>query len=310
MMQHFLGLTEAGAPALKRILALAKVRRDARKGLPTGAPDSDKPLEGHTLAMVFEKSSTRTRVSFEQAMHQLGGTAIMLSSSDIQMGRGETVADTARTLSRYVDAIMLRTSAHGKLLELAQHATVPVINGLTDQTHPCQVMADIMTYEDHRGHVAGSTWAWLGDGNNMAQTLIEASGLFGFHINLGVPEGYAPDACIMAKAKMLGSTIRVLKSANEAVAGAHAVATDAWLSMHQQDNADKLLAMQAFQVTPTLIAQADPRAVFLHCLPAHRGEEVTDAVIDGPHSIVWDEAENRLHVQKAILLWCLGKLEI
>lgn len=309
MMQHFIGLTETGTPALKHILALAKVRRDARKGLPRGTPDSDKPLAGYTLAMVFEKSSTRTRVSFEQAMHQLGGSAIMLSSSDIQMGRGETVADTARTLSRYVDAIMLRTSEHAKLLELAEHAAVPVINGLTDQSHPCQVMADIMTYEDHRGHVAGSTWAWLGDGNNMAQSLIEASGLFGFHMNLGVPEGYEPDAHIIARAKMLGSTIKVSRDAEAAVAGVHAVATDAWLSMHQQDSNEKLLAMQAFQVTAELMAKADPRAVFLHCLPAHRGEEVTNAVMDGPHSIVWDEAENRLHVQKAILLWCLGKLE-
>ncbi len=309
-MKHFLSLTDVGAPALKHILAHAKVRRDARKDLPRGATDSDKPLAGYSLAMVFEKASTRTRVSFEQAMCQLGGSAVMLSANDIQLGRGETIADTARTLSRYVDVIMLRTSEHDKLVELAEHASVPIINGLTDQTHPCQAMADIMAYEDHRGHVAGSTWAWLGDGNNMAQTLIEASGLFGFHMNLGVPEGYEPDAHIIAKAKMLGSTINVLRNADAAVAGANAIATDAWLSMHQQDSADKLAAMQAFQVTQALMTKADPRALFLHCLPAHRGEEVTNAVIDGQQSIVWDEVENRLHVQKAILLWCLGKLEI
>lgn len=305
-MQHFLDLTPTGAPALRRILQEAVQRRASRTGLSKGAVDADAPLTGRTLALIFEKASTRTRVSFEQAIRQLGGSALVLSAQDMQLGRGETIADTARTLSRYVDAVMIRTGAHDKLLELAAHATVPVINGLTNRTHPCQIMADVMTYEDHRGAVAGSLWAWLGDGNNVASTLVEAAGLFGFHLRLGVPEGHDPDPDVIARARAQGANIGIMRDAPQTVAGAEVIATDTWLSMHQQGNEERFAALHPFQVTAELMARAHPQAVFMHCLPAHRGEEVVDAVVDGPQSVVWDEAENRLHVQKAILLWCFG----
>lgn len=308
-MRHFLDLTPVGAPALRRILLAAIRRRAARGSLPKGALDADAPLAGRTLALIFEKSSTRTRISFEQAIRQLGGSALVLSANDMQLGRGETIADTARTLSRYVDAIMIRTSAHDKLKELAAAASVPVINGLTNVAHPCQIMADVMAYEDHCGAIAGSQWAWLGDGNNVANTLCEAAGLFGFHLRLGIPAGFDPDPITLATAREQGARIEIVREASAAVAGAQAIVTDTWLSMHQQDDDARRAAMQAFKVTPELMALAHPRAVFLHCLPAHRGEEVTDAVLDGAQSIVWDEAENRLHVQKAILLWCFGMLD-
>lgn len=305
-MRSFLDLAPVGGVALRLILEEAKRRKAARQGLPKGAIDSDTPLVGRTLAMVFEKSSTRTRVSFEQAMRQLGGASLMLSSNDMQLGRGETIQDTARVLSRFVDAIMIRTGEHSKLLELAAHADVPVINGLTDRSHPCQLMADVMTYEEHRGGVAGTTWAWLGDGNNVAHSLIEIAAELGFNVRLGVPEGYDADARIVADAKTKGAQIDMLRDATAAVQGCHAVVTDTWISMGQKYADEKLKAMMPFQVTSTLMAQAKADAVFLHCLPAHRDEEVMSDVIDGPQSLVWDEAENRLHVQKAILLYCFG----
>ena len=307
-MRHFLDLVPAGAPAIKAILAEAARRKQARADQFKGAVDADRPLDGCTLAMIFEKSSTRTRVSFEQAIRQLGGTPMMLSSADMQLGRGETIADTARVLSRMVDAIMLRTDAHAKLEELAQHATIPVINGLTDRSHPCQLLADVMTWEEHRGPVAGSHWVWLGDGNNVAHSLIEIASLLGFSLTLCVPSGYDADEKIIADARARGCTIAIERDPARAVSGVDAVVTDTWISMGQKYADEKLAAMKAFQVTPALMAHAKPDALFFHCLPAHRGEEVTADVIDGPQSVVWDEAENRLHVQKAVLLYCFGRI--
>lgn len=308
MVRHFLDLFTVGPDVSRLIIDHALSRRDARAGLPRGAQDSDRPLDSQAIALIFEKPSTRTRVSFQMAMHQLGGACLTLSGAELQLGRGETIEDTARVMSRYVDALMLRTASHATVSDLARASAVPVINGLTDLNHPCQALADVLTFEDHRGPVAGSTWAWLGDGNNMANALIEAAGVFGFHIRLGVPVTHLPDAGVMAKARALGSTITVCPTAQEAADGADAIVTDTWVSMGQIGGAAKLAAMKPYQVNSALMARARPEAVFLHCLPAHRGEEVTDAVIDGPQSIVWDEAENRLHVQKAILLWCLNCL--
>ncbi|QCI79536.1 ornithine carbamoyltransferase [Hankyongella ginsenosidimutans] len=308
MVRHFLDLFTVGSEACRLIVDHARSRKDARADLPRGAVDADRPLSNHALALIFEKPSTRTRVSFQMAMHQLGGTCLTLSGAELQLGRGETIEDTARVMSRYVDALMLRTASHATVTDLARASAVPVINGLTDLNHPCQALADVMTFEEHRGTVAGSTWAWLGDGNNMANALIEAAGVFGFHIRLGVPTSHLPNAAVVEQARACGSTITFCPSADDAVAGVDAVATDTWVSMGQIGGAAKLAAMKPYQVTAPLMAKASPEAVFLHCLPAHRGEEVTDAVIDGPQSIVWDEAENRLHAQKAILLWCLNCL--
>ncbi len=308
-MPHFLDLAAPGKGALRAILDEAHRRKAARAGWPAGTPDADAPLAGHSLAMIFEKPSTRTRFSFDMAMRQLGGSTIVTTGGDMQLGRGEPVGDTARVLGRMVDAIMIRTGAHETAEALAADAGVPVINGLTALGHPCQAMADVMTAEERLGRpVAGSCWAWLGDGNNMAHSLIEAASVLGFDLRLGVPHGYDPDQGVVATACARGGQIDVVRKPMEAVAGADVVATDVWLSMGQEASRDKLAAMKPFQVTGALMAGAAPRAIFLHCLPAHRGEEVAADVIDGPQSAVWDEAENRLHVQKAILLWCLGKL--
>jgi ornithine carbamoyltransferase len=308
-MPNFLDLASAKAICLRAILDEAPGRKAARAGWPKGKPDLDTPLAGHTLAMIFEKPSTRTRFSFDMAMRQLGGTSIVTSAGDMQLGRGETVEDTARVVGRMVDAVMIRTNSHATLAVLAENAGVPVINALTDISHPCQIMADIMTYEERTGRpVKGSTWAYLGDGNNMANSLIEAASVLGFDLRLGVPHGYDPDQAVVATACARGGSIDLLRSAAAAVDDADVVVTDTWISMGQADSKDKLAAMQPFQVDEALMAKAAPGALFLHCLPAHRGEEVTAAVIDGPESAVWDEAENRLHIQKAILLWCFGKL--
>ena len=308
-MNHFLDLGGPGRSALRAILDEAHRRKAARAGLPRGAPDADAPLAGHTLAMIFEKPSTRTRFSFDQAMRQLGGNAIVVASGDMQLGRGETVADTARVLSRFVDAVMLRTARHATVEDFAAAASVPVLNGLTDLGHPCQAMADLMTAEERLGQpVEGTCWAWCGDGNNMAHSLIEAASILDFDLKLGVPHGYDPDQGVMACASARGGSVDVVRSAKAAVDGAVVVATDTWVSMGQSDAKDRHAAMTPFRVTAEVMAAALPNAIFLHCLPAHRGEEVDAAVIDGPQSAVWDEAENRLHVQKAILLWCLGKL--
>jgi ornithine carbamoyltransferase len=288
------------------MLADAASRKKARATWPKGRVDADAPLAGRTLAMIFEKNSTRTRVSFDMAMRQLGGTTLVMDAGSMQIGRGESIADTARVLSRYVDAIMIRTDDHAKIAQMAQHATVPVINGLTDRSHPCQIMADMQTVIERRGSLAGSKWAWLGDGNNVLHSIVEAGSLMGFEVMAACPEGYDPDADVIGAATNAGAKVRVVRDAAEAVAGADIVVTDTWISMGQTHAEAKLAAMMPYQVTGALMAQAKPSATFLHCLPAHRGEEVVDAVIDGLQSAIWDEAENRLHAQKAVLLWCFG----
>lgn len=308
MTRHFLDLSDAGGNAIAAILDEAMTRKQARAGWPKGKVDADAPLAGRTLAMVFEKNSTRTRVSFDMAMRQLGGSTIVMDAGSMQLGRGETVADTARVLSRFADAIMIRTDDHAKLAEMAGHATVPVINGLTDHSHPCQIMADMQTVIERRAKLAGTEWAWLGDGNNVLHSIIEAGSLLGFGVRVGCPEGYDPAPEVVAAAHDRGGTVRFERDPIAAVAGADVVVTDTWISMGQAHAAEKLAAMMPYQVTPQIMAAAHPDAVFLHCLPAHRGEEVVDAVIDGPQSAIWDEAENRLHAQKAVLLWCFGKL--
>lgn len=308
MTRHFLSLSDAGGDGLAAILADAIDRKAARAGQPKGRPDADAPLAGHVLAMVFEKASTRTRVSFDVAMRQLGGSAVVLDAGTTQLGRGETIADTARVLSRMADAIMLRTDDHAKIEELARHATVPVINGLTDLSHPCQIMADLQTVIEHGKALPGLEVAWLGDGNNVLNSIVEAAGLMKFAVRISVPEGYESDAGFIARAISHGARITVERDAAAAVAGADVVVTDTWISMGQAHAEAKLAAMAPYQVDAALMARARPDALFLHCLPAHRGEEVTDAVIDGPRSVVWDEAENRIHAQKAVLRWVLGQI--
>jgi len=306
--RHFLDLHEIDASALRAMVDDARTRKDARAGLGQAARDADAPLAGKMLAMIFEKSSTRTRVSFDVGMRQLGGETIVLSAADMQLGRGETVADTARVLSRYVDAIMIRCGPHSTLTELAEHATVPVINGLTDDSHPCQVMADILTFEEHVGPIKGRRIAYAGDGNNMVSSLIHAAGRFGFELDIACPETLRPDARALDWAAANGAQVRVTHDPAEAVAGADCVVTDTWLSMNDSDatREGRHNQLAPYQVDEALMAAAKPDAVFMHCLPAHRGEEVTAAVMDGPQSIVFDEAENRLHAQKSILRWCLG----
>ena len=308
MTRHFLNLSDAGGDAVAAMLNDAIDRKAARAGKPKGAADADAPLAGHVLAMIFEKNSTRTRVSFDMAMRQLGGSALILDGGTSQLGRGETVADTARVLSRMCDAIMIRTDDHAKVEEMARHATVPVINGLTDLSHPCQIMADLLTVIEHGTALPGSQWAWLGDGNNVLHSIVEAAGLMKFEVRMGCPEGYDPDPAFAQAAQALGADIRFVRDPQEAARGADIIVTDTWISMGQAHAEAKLAAMMPYQVTPELMALAKPDAKFLHCLPAHRGEEVVDAVIDGPRSLVWDEAENRIHAQKSVLLWALGKL--
>ncbi len=307
-IRHFLDLSSAGTDALAAMINDALERKAARKGWTRGRPDADAPLAGRTLAMIFEKSSTRTRVSFDMAMRQLGGSVVVLESGTTQLGRGETIADTARVLSRYVDAIMLRTDDPLKLAELSDHATVPVINGLTDGSHPCQIVADLLTVIDAGKSLPGLQWAWLGDGNNVLHSIVEAAGLFRFGVRIACPEGYDPDDGYLAVAQAGGALIDIARDPAAAAAGADVVVTDCWVSMGQDHADEKLAAMAPYQVTERLMALAKPDAIFLHCLPAHRGEEVSDAVMDGPQSRIWDEAENRVHAQKSILLWAFGLL--
>ncbi|WP_419809705.1 ornithine carbamoyltransferase [Sphingomonas sp.] len=304
-MRHFLSLTDAGPDGIAAILADALDRKVARAGWRKGRPDADAPLAGHVLACVFEKSSTRTRVSFDMAMRQLGGSALILDSGTSQLGRGETVADTARVLSGYCDAIMLRTDDHAKLEEMAHYATVPVINGLTDASHPCQIMADLLTIIDSGKALPGLKVAWLGDGNNVLASFAEAAGLMQFDVVAACPQGFQPDDTVIASGR---GRARVVASPTEAVAGADIVVTDTWISMGQAHADIKLAALAPYQVDEALMARAKPDAKFLHCLPAHRGEEVTDAVMDGPQSLIWPEAENRLHAQKSVLRWCFGQI--
>ncbi len=298
--RHFTDLSALSSDELRGMLDDAAERKARLK-----AGERSKPLEGKVLAMIFDKPSTRTRVSFDVGMRQLGGETIMLTGTEMQLGRSETIADTARVLSRYVDAIMIRTTDHARLLELTEHATVPVINGLTDDTHPCQIMADIMTFEEHRGPVAGKTFAWTGDGNNVLHSLMEASARFAFNLNIAVPEGSEPSNKYLDWSRANGGQILVTRSPQEAVSQADVVVTDCWVSMNQEHRARGHNVFGPYQVNAELMREARPDALFMHCLPAHRGEEVTDEVIDGPHSVVFDEAENRLHAQKAVLAWCL-----
>lgn len=308
MTRHFLNLTDAGGDAIAAMLNDAIDRKAARQGWPKGKADADAPLAGHTLAMVFEKNSTRTRTSFEMAMKQLGGDSIFMASGQMQLGRGESIADTARVLTRYVDAIMIRTDDHAKVEELAHHASVPVINGLTDLSHPCQIVADLLTITEHGKALPGLELAWLGDGNNVLNSIVEAAGLFTFNVRIAVPQGYESDDSFIARARAAGANVTLTRDAAEAVRGADVIVTDTWVSMGQEHAHNKIAAMMPYQVNEQLMAMAKADAKFLHCLPAHRGEEVTDAVIDGPQSVIWDEAENRLHAQKSILRWCFGQI--
>ena len=298
-MNHFLDLDRFDPATLRRILDLGAAYK--RGETPHGG---NKPLAGKVLAMIFEKPSTRTRVSFETGMKQLGGDVIMLTNHDTQLGRGETIADTARVLSRFVDAIMIRTDNPEKLGELARFATVPVINGLTDDSHPCQVMADVMTFEEHRGPIKGRVVAWSGDGNNVAASFIQAAAQFDFTLRLACPETLRPSAAVLDWARARGARVELTTDPKAAVAGAALVVTDTWMSMGCRDT-ERPRLLEPYQVNEALMALAAPDALFMHCLPAHRGEEVTDAVMDGAQSVVWDEAENRLHAQKGILTWCL-----
>ncbi len=285
---------------LRDILTDAALRKErTKKGI------TDKTYSGKILAMIFDKPSTRTRVSFDVAMRQLGGETIMLTGSEMQLGSGETIADTARVLSRYVDIIMIRTTSHERMSELAEYATVPVVNGLTDDTHPCQIMADILTFEEHRGPIREKMFAWTGDGNNVLHSLIEASALFDFRLNIAVPVGSEPDMKYVDWSTANGGRITLTHSPEDAVRNADCVVTDTWVSMGQEHRARGREVFTRYQVNPALMSNAKPDALFMHCLPAHRGEEVTEDVIDGPQSVVFDEAENRLHAQKAVLAWCL-----
>ncbi len=307
MTRHFLNLSDAGGDAIAAMINDAMDRKTVRatESLPRGAADPDAPLAGRTLAMIFEKNSTRTRVSFDMAIRQLGGTSLILDAGTTQLGRGETIADTARVLSRMVDAIMIRTDDHAKIEEMAKYATVPVINGLTDFSHPCQIVADLQTVVEHGLALPGSKWAWLGDGNNVLTSIMEAAGLMQFDVVAACPQGFQPEEAAVALA---GGRARIVADPREAAEDADVVVTDTWVSMGQAGGEAKLKAMMPYQVTAGLMSWARPDAKFLHCLPAHRDEEVTAEVIDGPQSLIWDEAENRLHAQKSVLLWCFGLL--
>ncbi|MEM9973692.1 MAG: ornithine carbamoyltransferase [Pseudomonadota bacterium] len=307
-MMHFLDVHKTDDDALRGMMDAAHLMKAARAGRPKGAPDDEQPLEGRMVALVFEKPSTRTRVSFDVGVRQMGGQTLVLSGQDMQLGHGETIADTARVLSRYVDLIMIRTFQEDTLLELAEHATVPVINGLTDRTHPCQIMADIMTFEEHRGPIAGKKVVWTGDGNNVCASFLHAAAPFGFDLTLSGPEQLDPDPEFVAGARARGANISFDRNVETAVADADLIVADTWVSMHDaastRERRHNLL--RPYQVNEAVMALAKPDALFMHCLPAHREEEVTSAVMDGPHSVIFDEAENRLHAQKAILRWCLG----
>jgi ornithine carbamoyltransferase len=296
-LRHFLDLDRLSGPELRRIVDQALQWKQTA--------DRSKPLTGKILALVFEKPSTRTRLSFEVAMKQLGGDVVTMTASDMQLSRGETIADTAKVLSRYVDAIMMRTTSAAKLEELAANATVPVINGLTDASHPCQIMADVMTLEEHKGPAAGKIVAWSGDGNNVATSWIHAAPRFGFELRLACPDGNRPPARVLAWAEREGGKVRWVADPHEAANGADCIVTDTWVSMGDRDGKKRHNVFKPYQVNGALMKLAKRDAIFMHCLPAHRGEEVTDEVIDGPQSVVFDEAENRLHAQKGILAWCL-----
>jgi ornithine carbamoyltransferase len=304
--RHFLDIWRLDGATLRAILDDAKARKAARVGWPKGRPDADAPAAGRTLAMIFQKNSTRTRFSFDAAIRQLGGSAIISTGSDMQLGRGETIEDTARVLSRMVDAVMIRADSHDDLERFALASQVPVINGLTDRSHPCQIMADVMTFEERCGPIAGKTIAWVGDGNNVCASFIHATAKFGFRLMIACPGAYHPDLLDLARAEQEQGRVELTDDPRVAARGADCVVADTWVSMGDRDHEARVEAFERFQVDGALMDLAAAGAPFLHCLPAHRGEEVTDAVIDGPRSLVWDEAENRIHAQKSILAWCLG----
>ena len=308
-MKHFLDLHTTDPAELRGMIDTARAMKDARNGRPKGAPDDSQPLAGHMVALIFEKPSTRTRVSFDVGVRQMGGQTMVLSGKEMQLGHGETIADTARVLSRYVDLIMIRTFEEATLQEMAEHATVPVINGLTNRTHPCQIMADVMTYEEHRGPIAGRKVVWSGDGNNVCASLIHAAGQFGFDFTFTGPPPLDPEAGWLDFARAKGVKAEIERDPFKAVQGADLVVTDTWVSMHDPESAKERRhnQLRGYQVNEALMAEAKPDALFMHCLPAHRNDEATSGVMDGPHSVIFDEAENRLHAQKAILRWCLGK---
>ncbi len=306
--RHFIDLWKLDGATLRLILDDAHARKAARQGWTKGRVDADAPAKDRVLSMIFQKNSTRTRFSFDAAMRQLGGDTIISTSSDMQLGRGETIEDTARVLSRMVDAVMIRANSHADVERFAQVATVPVINGLTDKSHPCQIMADILTIEEHRGPIAGKTIAWVGDGNNVCSSFIHAAPLLGFELKIACPAVYHADLHDLARAEGLQGKVSMTTDAKAAVAGADVVVADTWVSMGDTDHDERLAALEPYQVDDKLMDLAAANGVFLHCLPAHRGEEVTDAVLDGPRSLVWDEAENRIHAQKSVLAWCFGAI--
>jgi ornithine carbamoyltransferase len=307
-MNHFLDIHKTDPGALRGIIDQAQRMKVARANRPKGTPDDETPLAGRMVALIFEKPSTRTRVSFDVGVRQMGGQSMVLSGSDLQLGHGESIADTARVLSRYVDLIMIRTFEESALLELAEHATVPVINGLTNRTHPCQIMADVMTYEEHRGSIEGRKVVWTGDGNNVCGSFLHAAGQFGFDMTFTGPKQLDPEDEFVGFARSKGSSVVIERDADAAVEGADLVVADTWVSMHdaQSTRERRHNLLRAYQVNDALMAKAKPDALFMHCLPAHREEEVTNSVMDGPQSVIFDEAENRLHAQKAIMRWCLG----
>jgi len=308
-MKHFLDINKTNVNDLNQILDRAKKTKTTRAGLANGAHDIDQTLSGKMVALIFEKPSTRTRVSFDMGVRQMGGQTMVLSGAEMQIGHGESIADTARVLSRYVDMIMIRTFAEATLLELAEYSTVPVINGLTDRSHPCQIMADIMTFQEKHGSISGKKVVWLGDGNNVCTSFLHAAGKFGFNLTFAGPEVLDPETEAMGYARSNGSTVEIERDASKAVKDADLIVTDTWLSMHddQAARARRHNLLRPYQVNSELMKLASKDAIFMHCLPAHREEEVTSEVMDGTNSVVFDEAENRLHVQKAIMQWCLDK---
>ena len=307
-MTHFLDIHKTDPADLRAILDHALAIKGARAGRPKGTLDDETPLDGRIVALIFEKPSTRTRVSFDVGVRQMGGETLVLTGSEMQLGHGETIADTARVLSRYVDMIMIRTFEEEALLELAEHATVPVINGLTNRTHPCQIMADVMTFEEHRGSIAGRRVVWCGDGNNVFASFAHAAGQLEFDLVFSGPETLDPEPAVLDYAAGAGRPVRIERDPNKAVEGADLVVTDTWISMHDSQTAKERRhnQLRPYQVNAELMRHANPDALFMHCLPAHRGEEATNEVMDGPNSVIFDEAENRLHAQKAIMRWCLG----
>jgi len=307
-MNHFLDIHKTNAADLRRMIDHAQAMKTARKGRPKGAPDDEQPLKDHIVALIFEKPSTRTRVSFDVGVRQMGGSTIVLSGVDMQLGHGETIADTAQVLSRYVDLIMIRTFDESVLTEMAEFSDVPVINGLTDRTHPCQIMADVMTFEEHHGPIRGKKVVWAGDGNNVCASMLHAAGQFGFDMTITGPAQLDPEDEFIGLARKAGSKITLERDPYKAVAGADLVVADTWVSMHDSQSAKERRhnMLRGYQVNDDLMAAAGKGALFMHCLPAHREEEVTSSVMDGPQSVVFDEAENRLHAQKAVMRWCLG----